>query len=196
MFVGNGGPNLVSSFHVIGEIFDKVRYEGGTHVQENVQTTLIPAGGAVIVEFHDRGTRQLRAGRPLDLPRLQQGCAGDPRRSTVPRTSRSIPGKEVDAVYLGDRSAAEPERRCTEATTSCRRAGTLTLDDQVKAGAGAVLPARVRCATRPTAPGLPECSRRWRSPDYLRRRPEARDRRPAARLDRQGHRERQRITTR
>src|SRR5687767_14581969 len=49
MFVGNGGPNLVSSFHVIGEIFDKVQYEGGTHFQENVQTTLIPAGGAVMV---------------------------------------------------------------------------------------------------------------------------------------------------
>src|SRR4051812_23597416 len=45
LFVGNGGPNLVSSFHVIGEIFDRVQQEGGTHVQENVQTTLIPAGG-------------------------------------------------------------------------------------------------------------------------------------------------------
>ena len=52
MFIGNGGPNLVSSFHVIGEIFDKVQYEGGTHFQENVQTTLIPAGGAATVEFH------------------------------------------------------------------------------------------------------------------------------------------------
>src|SRR6187551_834761 len=46
LFVGNGGPNMVSSFHVIGAIFDKVRYEGGTSVQRNVQTTLIPAGGA------------------------------------------------------------------------------------------------------------------------------------------------------
>ncbi len=52
MFIGNGGPNLVSSFHVIGEIFDKVQYEGGTRFQENVQTTLIPAGGAATVEFH------------------------------------------------------------------------------------------------------------------------------------------------
>ncbi len=50
-FVGNGGPNLVSSFHVIGEIFDKVYMEGGTVVNHNVQTTLIPAGGAAIVEF-------------------------------------------------------------------------------------------------------------------------------------------------
>ncbi len=51
LFVGNGGPNLVSSFHVIGEIFDKVHVEGGDMVNENVQTTLIPAGGAAIVEF-------------------------------------------------------------------------------------------------------------------------------------------------
>ncbi len=51
LFVGNGGPNLVSSFHVIGEIFDKVYIEGGSVINRNVQTTLIPAGGAAIVEF-------------------------------------------------------------------------------------------------------------------------------------------------
>ncbi len=51
LYVGNGGPNLVSSFHVIGEIFDKVMVEGGDLINENVQTTLVPAGGAAIVEF-------------------------------------------------------------------------------------------------------------------------------------------------
>jgi nitrite reductase (NO-forming) len=52
IFVGNGGPNLISSFHVIGEVFDNVYGEGGTRVsQQNVQTTLIPAGGSGIVEF-------------------------------------------------------------------------------------------------------------------------------------------------
>lgn len=51
LFVGNGGPGLVSSFHVIGEIFDRVHVEGGDLINENVQTTLIPAGGAAIVEF-------------------------------------------------------------------------------------------------------------------------------------------------
>jgi len=52
MFVGNGGPNLISSFHVIGEIFDTVYGEGGSSTMEhNVQTTLIPAGGSAIVEF-------------------------------------------------------------------------------------------------------------------------------------------------
>jgi nitrite reductase (NO-forming) len=52
LFVGNAGPNLVSSFHVIGEVFDNVYGEGGSLVtQQNVQTTLVPAGGAAIVEF-------------------------------------------------------------------------------------------------------------------------------------------------
>jgi len=51
LFVGNGGPNLVSSFHVIGEIFDNVYTEGGTIANHNVQTTLVPAGGAAMTEF-------------------------------------------------------------------------------------------------------------------------------------------------
>ena len=51
IFVGNGGPNLTSSFHIIGEIFDRVYTEGGSQINENVQTTIIPAGGSAIVEF-------------------------------------------------------------------------------------------------------------------------------------------------
>ncbi|MGB0991829.1 MAG: copper-containing nitrite reductase [Akkermansiaceae bacterium] len=52
LFVGNGGPNLVSSFHVIGEIFDNVFTEGGWGTpNKNVQTTLIPAGGSAMCEF-------------------------------------------------------------------------------------------------------------------------------------------------
>lgn len=50
-FVGNGGPNLTSSFHIIGEIFDKVYIEGGSKINDNVQTTVVPPGGASIVEF-------------------------------------------------------------------------------------------------------------------------------------------------
>jgi nitrite reductase (NO-forming) len=51
LYVGNGGPNLTSSFHVIGEIFDNVHVEGGTMINKDVQTTSIPAGGAAIVDF-------------------------------------------------------------------------------------------------------------------------------------------------
>jgi nitrite reductase (NO-forming) len=51
LFVGNGGPNLTSSFHAIGEVFDNVYVEGGSLINHNVQTTTIPAGGATMVEF-------------------------------------------------------------------------------------------------------------------------------------------------
>lgn len=51
IFFGDGGPNMTSSFHIIGAIFDKVYFEGGTHFQEQVQTTMVPAGGSAIVEF-------------------------------------------------------------------------------------------------------------------------------------------------
>lgn len=51
IFFGNGGPNLASSFHVIGEIFDRVYIEGGDQVNYNIGTTLVPAGGAAILEF-------------------------------------------------------------------------------------------------------------------------------------------------
>lgn len=54
MFFGVGGPNITSSFHVIGAIFERVYTEGGLHFQENVQTTMVPAGGATIVEFTPR----------------------------------------------------------------------------------------------------------------------------------------------
>jgi nitrite reductase (NO-forming) len=51
IYVGNGGPNLSSSFHVIGAVFENVYTEGGTNVSHNVQTTAVPAGGSAIVEF-------------------------------------------------------------------------------------------------------------------------------------------------
>jgi nitrite reductase (NO-forming) len=52
LFVGNGGVAYTSSFHVIGEIFDKVYAEGSTSPPlENVQTTSVPAGGSAVVEF-------------------------------------------------------------------------------------------------------------------------------------------------
>lgn len=53
LFVGNAGPNLVSSFHMMGTIFQNV-YRDGDLVDapaHGVQTTMIPAGGAAVVEF-------------------------------------------------------------------------------------------------------------------------------------------------
>ena len=52
VYFGVGGPNKISSFHVIGEIFDRVYTEASTSApRENVQTTIVPPGGATIVEL-------------------------------------------------------------------------------------------------------------------------------------------------
>ena len=77
IFYGVGGPNFTSSFHVIGEIFDRV-YDQGSLTSApltNVQTTLVPSGGATVVEF------QLQVpGRFIlvdhSLSRMERGLAG------------------------------------------------------------------------------------------------------------------------
>ena len=53
LYVGNAGPNKISSFHVIGEIFDHVWREADlvSPPARSVQTTLIPAGGATVLDF-------------------------------------------------------------------------------------------------------------------------------------------------
>lgn len=102
LFIGNGGPNLISSFHVIGEIFDNVYTEGGTVPnQHNVQSTLVPAGGSAIVEFKVDvpGTLVLvdhsifRTFNKGSLAMLKVSGGED----------KSIySGKEIDETYIGE----------------------------------------------------------------------------------------------
>jgi copper-containing nitrite reductase len=53
IFFGNAGPNKISSFHVVGAVFEKVYREGDlvSRPARDIQTTLVPAGGAAVVEF-------------------------------------------------------------------------------------------------------------------------------------------------
>jgi nitrite reductase (NO-forming) len=53
IFFGVGGPNFTSSFHVIGEMFDRVYNLGGvlSDPLKGIQTVSVPPGGAVITEF-------------------------------------------------------------------------------------------------------------------------------------------------
>ena len=53
IFFGVGGPNKTSSFHVIGEIFDRYYNLGSltTPPVRDVQTITVPPGGAGVVEF-------------------------------------------------------------------------------------------------------------------------------------------------
>ena len=130
LFVGNGGPNLVSSFHVIGAIFDRVRYEGGVHEQENVQTTLIPAGGAAIVEFHMRVPGSYVLVDHSIFRAFNKGALAI-LKAEGPENKLVYSGKEVDSVYLGDKAAnlaPVTEARAAEAS------GTLNKEQQIKAG--------------------------------------------------------------
>jgi nitrite reductase (NO-forming) len=77
LFFGVGGPNFTSSFHVIGEIFDKVYNLGGltNPPLEGIQTVTVAPGGAVITEFklHVPGNYTI-----VDhaLARVERGLAG------------------------------------------------------------------------------------------------------------------------
>ncbi len=54
IFFGVGGPNFTSSFHVIGEIFDRVRTTFSDLPRKDAQTVAVPPGGAAILEFKAR----------------------------------------------------------------------------------------------------------------------------------------------
>jgi len=77
IFFGVGGPNFTSSFHVIGEIFDRVYNQASLTAPPvtDVQTTSVPPGGATMVEF-----KLQVPGRYIlvdhALARMEQGLAG------------------------------------------------------------------------------------------------------------------------
>lgn len=77
IYFGVGGPNFTSSFHVIGEIFDRV-YTLASLTSEpmtDVQTTVVPPGGATVVEFEiDVPGRYILVDHALS--RLERGLAG------------------------------------------------------------------------------------------------------------------------
>ncbi|QQR54547.1 multicopper oxidase domain-containing protein [Candidatus Peregrinibacteria bacterium] len=93
IYMGNGGVNFISSFHIVGEIFDQVYPEAsiGNETHKNIQTTLVPAGGATIVEF--------TAEMPGDyflvdhaLARISKGAIG----------TLTVLGEENHAIFEGE----------------------------------------------------------------------------------------------
>lgn len=105
MFIGNGGPNLVSSFHVIGEIFDNVYTEGGILAnQHQVQSTLVPAGGSSIVEFKSEVPGTLVLVDHSIFRTFNKGSLGMLKISG-PEDKSIYSGKEIDETYLAETEA-------------------------------------------------------------------------------------------
>lgn len=52
IYVNNVGPNEVSSFHIVGTVFDDVYIDGNpANHFEGMQTVMLPASGGAVVEF-------------------------------------------------------------------------------------------------------------------------------------------------
>lgn len=106
LYVGNAGPGLASSFHVIGEIFDKVYMEGGTLINENVATTMIPAGGATIVEFKCETPGSLTLVDHSIFRAFNKGALAQIKVSGK-EDHKVYSGKQKDLVYLPEGSAVQ-----------------------------------------------------------------------------------------
>ncbi|OOR91192.1 nitrite reductase, copper-containing [Moraxella caviae] len=161
LFVGNGGPNLTSSFHVIGEIFDKVYMEGGSKINENIQTTLVPAGGAAITEFK------------LDVPgnyvlvdhaifrAFNKGALGI-LTAEGEENHAIYSGKQKDSVYLpeGQATQAMPEDKAPAAPVAANK------DERVKAGK-AIYDANCAACHQPNGEGVPNAFPPLAGSDYF-----------------------------
>jgi len=92
LFIGNAGVAKISSFHIIGEIFDRIYPEASlSSAINNVQTTIIPAGGASVVEFQvDYPGNYVLVDHALT--RIDRGAWG----------ILNVTGKKNNALYSGD----------------------------------------------------------------------------------------------
>ncbi len=175
IYFGVGGPNITSSFHVIGEIFDKVYPEAGLSLPNtNVQTTLVPSGGATVVEFKvDVPGTFILVDHSLTRA-FNKGALGMLKVSGA--ENRVIySGKEIDAVYLGAQAeagsasgkrAAELKAQIATATQANPVLAGLTKEMQVEKGKQVYMGLCFACH-QPDGKGLPPAFPPLAGSDYL-----------------------------
>ena len=150
LFVGDGGPNLVSSFHVIGQIFDTVYPEGNlsaAHPQRADDVDPCRRRGDRPVP--DERARHLHHRRSLDRARLQPRRAGPAQGDAARRTSSSIPASSsIWSTSPRARASASPAR------TRSPSPAAKTKEERIEARRGHF---------RQQLPGLPSGERRGRA---------------------------------
>lgn len=146
IYFGVGGPNLTSSFHIIGEIFDRVYVEGGSKVQENVQTTMVPAGGAMMAE--------LKLQVPGSYALVDHSLFRAFNKGTVGMLE--VKGAEDKLIYSGKQADSPftgvPLAALTKIETPA--AGHLSRDEQISAGKALFAGTCASCH-QPNGQGLP-----------------------------------------
>lgn len=175
LFVGNGGPNLGCSFHVIGEIFDNVYQEGGVVAnQHQVQTTFVPPGGSVMVDFKVEVPGTFILVDHALFRAFNKGALGM-LKVEGPENLIAYSGKEVDAVYLGHAAEAggAAEQRVSnlqaqvkEAIRSDPKIAGLTKELQMEKGRKVFMETCYACH-QPNGEGLPDAFPPLAKSDYL-----------------------------
>lgn len=165
LFLGNGGPGLTSSFHVIGEIFDNVYIEGGTTLNHNVQTTLIPAGGAAIAEFRCEAPGNYVLVDHSIFRAFNKGALG----------ILTVEGKENKTVYSGqiDDRIYQPEGGAIQTmptTASTEVVKILTKDERIQAG-NAIFNSNCLACHQANGKGIPNAFPPLVNSDYFKNNP-------------------------
>jgi nitrite reductase (NO-forming) len=175
LFFGVGGPNVTSSFHVIGEIFDKVFPEGGLSLANaNVQTTLVPSGGSAMMEFKvDVPGTFILVDHSLTRA-FNKGALGM-LKVDGPANRVIYSGKEIDAVYIGSQADAGSASSKREAELKAKIAAEiksnpaiagLTKEMQVEKGKQVYMSLCFACH-QPDGKGLPPAFPPLAGSDYL-----------------------------
>ena len=130
LFVGNGGPNLSSSFHVIGEIFDKVYQEGGIIAQPEARANHHGSRRRLGHRgIQDRSPRHLHPRGSRVVPRVQQGSArhaeggrpGKPDRLFRQGSGRDLPRQRGPLAGFHGRGSGKEEARSHQRRPENRR---------------------------------------------------------------------------
>lgn len=160
LFVGNGGPNLISSFHVIGEIFDRVLVEGGSLANHNVQTTLVPAGGATVAEFKTEVPGELIMVDHSIFRAFNKGALG---RIDVAGADEKLmySGQQSQKVYLPEGGAIQ-----TMPETAQEAPPPLTLEEKIERGSNTYTANCAACHMRDGS-GVPGAFPPVAASDYL-----------------------------
>jgi nitrite reductase (NO-forming) len=161
LYMGNGGPNLVSSFHVIGEIFDLVRHEGGTIANNNVQTTLIPAGGSTVVEFKVEVPGTFILVDHSIFRAFNKGALGMVSVDGAPNTT-IYSGKQGDEIYQPEGGAIQRMSGDGAATAPA----AATREERLARGAQVYASVCAACH-QPTGQGIPAAFPPLAGSDYL-----------------------------
>jgi len=163
LFVGDGGPNVVSSFHAIGQIFDTVYPEGAMSAPtHNVQTTTVPVGGAAIAEFRMSvpGTFILV---DHSLERAFNRGALAQLKVTGPEDKLVYSGKQFDLVY-------QPEGAGARAATGERQVvlapAARSKEERIKLGAE-VFANNCQACHQQDGQGVPDAFPPLAGSDYL-----------------------------